>query len=56
MKSLISDGVDLLLNQRMARRQAPKKSRLPWPTIAGGNPKVLSRITNDALFGLEDEP
>ena len=55
VKSLISEGIDLVLRERELSRAVPKKNRLPWPVIHGGHPEVLARITNDAIFGLDDE-
>jgi hypothetical protein len=55
VKSLISEGVDLVLRERELSRASRKTTRPPWPVIAGGNPEALARITNDAMFGFDDE-
>ncbi len=55
VKSLISEGVELVLHKREMSRVAPGKAKPSWPVIRGGNPEVLARINNDAMFGLEDE-
>ena len=54
VKALISQGVDLVLRERSASRS--ERTMPPrWPTLQGGNPEALSRITNDAIFGFDDE-
>lgn len=55
VKSLISEGVELVLNQREMARIASKKAKPSWPVIRGGNPEALARINNSAMFGLDDE-
>ncbi len=55
VKALISEGVDLVLQKRESKRVTSRKSRPRWPIIHGGNPEALARITNDAMFGPDDE-
>lgn len=54
VKSLISEGIDLVLGEREVSRARRGKARPCWPVIHAGNPEVLARITNDAVFGLDE--
>ena len=43
VKSLIAQGVEMVLRAREMSRNAQRASRPQWPVIRGGNPEVLAR-------------